>query len=69
MSILAVIIITIITFIIGIIIGFIVGILIMKKIIKKEFSNEKMIRSIFKGMGQKPNESQIKNIIKTFKQI
>lgn len=67
MDILGVIITIIISLIVGIVIGFIIGVVVVKSLIEKKLSNEDMIRSIFQSMGYKPNESQIRNIIKNLK--
>ena len=51
--------------IIGAILGFFIARNYMKKYMKKNPPiNEKMIRAMFMEMGRKPNETQIKRIMK-----
>lgn len=51
---------------IGLIIGFFASRYMFKKSLKKNPPiNEKMIRAMFMEMGRKPNETQIKRIMKS----
>ena len=56
----------------GIVIGGIAGFIISRKVFQKQLKknppiNEKMIRAMFMEMGRKPNEAQIKRIMKNIK--
>ena len=51
---------------VGLVIGFFASRYVFKKNLKKNPPiNEKMIRAMFMEMGRKPNETQIKRIIKS----
>lgn len=51
---------------VGLVIGFFASRYVLKKNLKKNPPiNEKMIRAMFMEMGRKPNETQIKRIMKS----
>ena len=51
---------------VGLVIGFFASRYVFKKNLKKNPPiNEKMIRAMFMEMGRKPNETQIKRILKS----
>ncbi len=52
--------------VVGLVIGFFASRYVFKKNLKKNPPiNEKMIRAMFMEMGRKPNETQIKRIMKS----
>ena len=52
--------------VVGLVIGFFASRYVLKKNLKKNPPiNEKMIRAMFMEMGRKPNETQIKRIMKS----
>lgn len=59
--------------ILGIVIGLIIGYFLARHLLEKQIKNnppitEKMIRAMYLQMGRKASESQIKAIMKSFKQ-
>lgn len=56
--------------ILGLVVGLVIGFFVSRYVFKKNLQknppiNEKMIRAMFMEMGRKPNETQIKRIMKS----